>query len=175
MLLLFPRAIGVSVVIAAILASAGLASPARAQDVAGGPAPVDDLDPGALDPASPLQALPDLGVEWPDLSPPAGEPSAAPEAAQTTDSAVQRRYGVTIAGIEAVADAARLRLRFDELSTLIEGEAKPANVAQIDRRAREDERTLSDLLQAAGYYDATAQARVEGGAGGGRIMVTISA
>ena len=168
MQLLFPRPIGVSSPIAALLAVALVGTAARAQDAASAPAPAE-----ALDPASPLEPLPDLGVDWPNLAAP-GDVSPAAVTAAETDVTVQRRYAVTIEGLEGIKDADALRARFDPLSTLVGGENKPANVAQIDRRAREDEETMRELLRSQGYYDATAQARVDSGPPGGRIAVAIA-
>jgi translocation and assembly module TamA len=172
MQLLFPRAIGVGLVIAA---NPLAGSPVHAQDAppTAASSPMLPVIPGgeaALDPASPLQPLPDLGVDWPDLADPAVPSTATPG---TVDAVAERRYSVTVEGLEELADAARVRLRFDEVSTLVQGQEKSANVAQIDRRAREDEETMRELLRAFGYYDGLAQARVDTGADG-RIAVTIA-
>ena len=149
------------------------------------PAPADPIaalpPASALDPASPMEALPALGVEWPDLATPGDAAAGAAAAAETRiDADTAQRYRFTIEGADALegVDAAALRLRFHPLSSLAAGEGKPANVAQIDRRAREDEQALADLLRAYGYYDAEVTARVEaaaGGAGGGAIRVTLAA
>jgi translocation and assembly module TamA len=143
--------------------------------------------PPALDPNSPMAAMPDLGVDWPDLALPdaplgqlpvvpgdAGQlPLLAPpppdlakgnkkdvKDAQTTEATGERRYTLTIEGLEGVPDASEIRSRFDALSSLQQAAGKPANVAQIDRRAREDAGLLGDLLRAYGYYDAEVDARV---------------
>ncbi len=124
------------------------------------------VESGALDPASPLAPLPDLGVEWPDLdgkdsgAPVAGDPSAI------ADAASEQRYSVTITGIDALprprlATEPALRARFDALSVLEQGKDEAANVAQIDRRAREDADLLRELLRADGYYDAEVETQVE--------------
>jgi len=174
MKLLFPRAIGVGLAIAATPLAG---SPVHAQDAPapGTPTPLPTTQPipdgdAALDPASPLQSLPDLGVDWPDLADPTVATAAAPGKA---DTVAERRYSVKVEGLEEIADAARLRLRFDEVSTLVQGHDKSANVAQIDRRAREDEETMRELLRAFGYYDGLAQARVDAAADGA-IAVTIA-
>jgi translocation and assembly module TamA len=170
MQLLFPRAISVGLVIAATPLAG---TPAHAQD---GPAAVaSDLsavpDEGtALDPASPLQPLPDLGVDWPDLADPAVPGITTPG---TAEAIAERRYVVIVKGLEEIADASRIRLRFDAVSALVQGQNKSANVAQIDRRAHEDEETMRELLRAFGYYDGVAQARVDTGAEG-RIAVIVA-
>ena len=117
-----------------------LAMPARAQQTA--------PDPAELDPNAPLDPMPDLGVEWPDMDKPdpvpepepvqAGETPAAEEAADQAieDSAAARRYTYRVDGLEAVADAAPLLERFKQQSALKKDEKHPANAAQIDRRAR---------------------------------------
>ena len=140
-----------------------------------------------LDPNSPMATMPDLGVDWPDLAKPdaplgllpadqtsPGPPilmlpppviDTRPDAkAKTTEASGERRYALTIEGLEGV-EAQGLRERFDGLSSLRQGEGSVANVAQIDRRAREDAQLLGDLLRAYGYYDAEVDARVGGVAG----------
>jgi translocation and assembly module TamA len=161
--------------------------------------------PGAtdvLDPNSPMAAMPDLGVDWPDLAKPdaplgllptdqasPGPPIIIPppviatpakEPAANTEAGGERRYTTTITGLDGIRDAAALRIRFEGFSSLQQGAGKPANVAQIDRRAREDAGLLSDLLRAYGYYDAEVDARVGGFAGPTvsgetRLAVTLAA
>lgn len=146
------------------LASAG----ARAQQAPATPTPSDDLG-STLDPASPLSPMPDIGVDWPDLSPDPAEATASTD--QTADLAtVERRYGYRVLGIEGIGGEL-FRERFDELSTLRANEAHAANVAQIDRRAREDAALLNDLLRNEGYFDArvtTTTAAEEG-----KLLVTL--
>jgi translocation and assembly module TamA len=152
-----------------------------------------------LDPNSPMAPLPDLGVDWPDLAKPdaalgtlpveptgQGAATAAPPAvttqiagpAATTDATGDRRYVVTLEGLDRIA-AAGLRERFDTLSSLRQDIAKPANVAQIDRRAREDADLLRDLLRAYGYYDAEVDTRIGGqtgpATGAPKLEVTLAA
>ncbi|USI73837.1 autotransporter assembly complex protein TamA [Sphingomonas morindae] len=136
--------------------------------------PADVLDPG-----SPLAPLPDLGVDWPDLSRPdeaapllvapgpiptlalPPPPPAAPVASRGRSVPVgEQRYTIRLDGLEDIGGGAALRTRFDELSVLHAGLEKPANVAQIDRRARQDAGLLRELLRAAGYYDAEVDTRV---------------
>jgi len=152
-----------------------------------------------LDPNSPMAALPDLGVAWPDLAKPdaalgappvdrsgATQPVLAPppvttQAAVTApaaDASGDRRYIVTLEGLDGLA-AAGLRERFDTLSSLHQDVGKPANVAQIERRAREDADLLRDLLRAYGYYDAEVDTRVGGqtgpATGAPKLQVTLAA
>ncbi|WP_380874118.1 outer membrane protein assembly factor [Sphingomonas sp. DBB INV C78] len=178
--------------------------PVEAQTETAPPAPAPpaaDLPSGdALDPASPLQDMPDIGIAWPDLDAPdeapvdmaepapqvppqpgvTGEAAKPPEAvssapAEQIDAAAERRYHVIVAGLEGLtADKEKLRAQFDAVSSLEAGDDKDANVAQIDRRAREDEATLRDILRAHGYYDATVRTRVEGQRAG-MITVTLTA
>jgi translocation and assembly module TamA len=156
---------------------------ARGQDAA----PAQVSDPGALDPNSPMAAMPDMGVDWPDLAQPdaplgqlptapgdlpllaPAAPDLAPKSkdakkeakvAQTTEATGERRYTLTIDGLSGVPDTGEIKSRFDALSSLQQAAGKPANVAQIDRRAREDSGVLRDLLRAYGYYDAEVDARV---------------
>src|SRR5688572_15583611 len=73
-------------------------------------------EPAELDPSAPLDPMPDLGIEWPDLMTP--EPEAPPEvegvapdaAAEATEEAAERvddatatrSYRWTISGLESV-------------------------------------------------------------------------
>ncbi|MBV9843279.1 MAG: BamA/TamA family outer membrane protein [Sphingomonadaceae bacterium] len=149
---------------------------AHAQPPPGAPPPspltssISSSPGGELDPNSPMQALPDLGVAWPD---PTAAAPAAPGAAPATgptgkaqapraaiDAGVAQRYTVVLEGIDAAGGTA-LRARFDSVSTLVQSAGKPANVAQIDRRATEDAETLRALLVAEGFYDAEVDTKVE--------------
>jgi translocation and assembly module TamA len=129
--------------------------------------------PGALDPTSPLAPMDDLGVAWPD--PMAAEP-ALPGATRTAtvDAAAEQRYRVVLDGLDKVGDA-RLRPRFDAASALMQGIGSPANVAQIERRAREDEDVLTELLRSYGYYDAAVTTRVQRDAATRHVVVTLVA
>ena len=125
----------------------------------------------SLDPESPMDAMPGLGVDWPDMT--KSLRPADPQAAPAVVEAEERRYSLTIEGI-ATAERAAILARFNALSTLKAGEGKSANAAQIDRRAREDSDLLDRLLRAVGYYDAAVDARVES-ALDGRLQVTLTA
>ncbi|HWL47787.1 MAG TPA: POTRA domain-containing protein, partial [Sphingomonadaceae bacterium] len=128
----------------------------------------------APDPDSPLAPLPDLGVDWPD---PAAEDEPAPAAGQPLNGAIEsegeQRYRFVIEGLDALEGVSpgKVRAAFDQISTLKAGAGKHANVAQIDRRAREDEGALREVLRAYGYYDADVRARVDSSAGD--ITVTL--
>ena len=140
-----------------------LAAPSHAQQTA--------PDPTELDPDAPMDAMPDLGVEWPDMNAPDAapvpDPGAMPlpapgETAESEardagvsidDSVAARRYVVRIEGLGA-AESEALVKSFKQQSALDEGDKKTANAAQIDRRARADSELLTSLLQAEGYYDA---------------------
>ena len=135
-----------------------LAVPGRAQQTA--------PDPTELDPDAPMDAMPDLGVEWPDMNTPDAVPVPDPGAPADTaeneardagvaidDSVAARRYVVRIEGLGAAESEALLK-SFKQQSALDEGDKKTANAAQIDRRARADSELLTSLLQAEGYYDA---------------------
>jgi translocation and assembly module TamA len=117
-----------------------------------------------LDPTSPMAELPDIGVDWPDMGESLAVPTATPEAKEA-DSDADRRYSVRLEGLEKL-NASPVRSRFDALSTLKQGENKPANSAQIDRRIREDRDLLDSILRASGHYDAQVDTAVETGATG---------
>jgi translocation and assembly module TamA len=140
---------------------------------------------GVVDQDLPLDPMPDLGVAWPDLGqadtvtslPP--DPVDAPDmAGQAADAAVpdpgdevpaevaafadsgeEKRYLVQLNGVEQIADP-QFDSRFKQLSVLREGEGKPANIAQINRRIKEDSELLERLLRAKGYYAARVRSAI---------------
>ncbi|HEU0310554.1 MAG TPA: BamA/TamA family outer membrane protein [Sphingomicrobium sp.] len=132
-------------------------------------------DPAELDPSAPLDPMPDLGVEWPDLdepepAPPPDVEAVAPEAAAEVneetaelveDIAATRRYRWTITGLEELTDAELIRAGFDERSVLAGDKDKSANAAQIDRRARADAELLVELLRSRGHYDAAVEPSID--------------
>ena len=143
-----------------------LAGPGFAQQ----PAP----QPSELDPDAPMDAMPDLGVDWPDMNAPDPVPQADPEpepaplpgdpaevadtGSETSgvsidDSVAARRYAVRLEGL-GVAETEELLKAFKDQSALEQGAKKAANAATIDRRARADGELLTSLLQSQGYYDA---------------------
>jgi translocation and assembly module TamA len=170
-----------------------LAAPALAQVVAPtAPAPATPRPPvtappllppvsGAdIDPSAPMDAMPDLGVEWPDLAAPDPAPVpaaeappalAAPldeqdevnadeplsEALVVSDDGAARRYRVAVTGLDAAAGGAAIRGAFDAQSALGADRKGQANAAQIDRRTRADVELLTELLRAQGYYDAAVE------------------
>jgi translocation and assembly module TamA len=159
-------------VAAALVALFLCASPAALS--AQGPPPADPLDQPPLDPSAPLEPLPDLGVDWPDMEEGTAEAIADRPDPGIADSASERRYAVRIEGLDPDSEAA-LRAQFDPLSTLERNRREPANAAQIDRRAREDADLLAELLRARGYYDALVRTRVEAGPAGAEATVTLEA
>ncbi|GGE91639.1 autotransporter assembly complex protein TamA [Sphingomonas prati] len=153
-------------------------SPAQKPASTGVPEPVAPAPVELLDPNSPLAPMADLGVAWPDLA--VSDPAEAGAAATTgrgagvVDAAAEQRYRIVLDGLNGVGDA-RLRPRFDIASALVQGSGSPANVAQIERRAREDEGVLAELLRSYGYYDAEVDARVEADPATRRVVVTLTA
>lgn len=150
-------------------------------------AQVPPADPNELDPSAPLDPMPDLGVEWPDMNQPEPAPppeieAVTPEAAQESteetaerveDIAATRRYRWTIIGIEGLPDASAIRSGFDSRSVLEGDNDKAANAAQIDRRARADAELLMELLRSRGYYDALVEPTIE--VSGNDLTVQLSA
>ena len=138
-----------------------------------------------LDQDLPLDPMPDLGVAWPDLGQPDTVTSLPPdpadsadiaidpadpaiqdpgdeepaEAAAFADSGEEKRYAVQLNGVDQIADA-QFDSRFKQLSALREGEGKPANLAQINRRIKEDSELLDRLLRAKGYYAARVRSAI---------------
>jgi len=121
-----------------------------------------------LDPTAPLDPLPDLGVDWPEMGKEAPteaestETSApAPAPATMADLSVERRYSVVLEGLDGVDGEPQLVEAFDEQSVLREGSGEPANAAQIDRRSRADAELLAELLRSRGYFDAVVQPAID--------------
>jgi translocation and assembly module TamA len=138
------------------------------------PPPPPSADSAELDPSAPLDAMPDLGVDWPDMNAPdASVPATAAPVAAVDDAATLRRYSLSLAGLDTVDDPEELRDRFDKASALVEGEDEPVNAAQIDRRARNDADLLAQLLRADGYYDAQVDPQINATAG--TLAVTLIA
>ena len=132
-------------------------------------------DPAELDPSAPLDPMPELGVDWPDLNQPEPEPPPEVEgvtpqgAAEATEQAAEgvedasasRSYHWSITGLDGLAAEAEIRTGFDQRSTLKADRKRTANAAQIDRRARADAELLAELLRSQGYYDATAEPQID--------------
>jgi translocation and assembly module TamA len=125
---------------------------------------VPPQDPAELDPSAPLDPMPDLGVDWPDLNP-GEEAPAAPAAGepqpQQAELAGERKYTVTVEGLAGVGDVEELLDAFRKQSALEADRKHPANTAQIDRRSRADAELLEELLRSQGYYDADVTPRTE--------------
>lgn len=134
--------------------------------MAGGP--LRAQTPPPLDPQSPLNPLPGLGVAWPDLN--QRDPLEAAPASASAASDETPRYAVVLAGVEDIANITR---RFDELSTLRQSEQRGVNAAQIDRRAREDAELLDRLMRSEGYYDASVETEVTPATESARLVVTL--
>ena len=155
-----------------------LAAPAVHAQIVEPPADVADQE-------LPLDPMPDLGVEWPDLGQPDAVASLPPDPADTpdladdatspalqdsdvdlpdeaaafADSGEEKRYSVQLNGLDGIADT-QFDSRFKQLSVLREGEGKPANLAQINRRIKEDSELLDRLLRAKGYYAARVRSAI---------------
>jgi translocation and assembly module TamA len=141
--------------------------------------PAATADPNDVDPTAPLDPMTDIGVAWPDMNAPdaainPADPTAPPVAVSGVDDlATLRRYSVALSGMNSVDEADVLRDKFDEQSALVEGQGKPVNAAQIERRARADSELLAELLRADGYYDAEVEPQID--IAGASIAVTLAA
>jgi translocation and assembly module TamA len=145
-----------------------LAAPLHAQQ-----APASD--PAELDPAAPMDPMPDLDVEWPDMSVPDPAPMPAPgeadegqaEAAfddsadQISDIASTQRYRWELKGLGGIDADGTIQKAFEQRSTLRAERKEQANAAQIDRRARADAELLAELLRSQGYYDAAVDTDIQ--------------
>jgi translocation and assembly module TamA len=142
-----------------------------------GQAHAQDADPyrgleQPLDPSAPLDPLPDLGVDWPDMDQPADQEISTTPEANAGNAAAERAYAVRLEGLDGVANEALLA-QFTQLSVLEANRGDETNAAQVDRRAREDAELLRELLRAYGYYDATIGTRVESAANPAQVVLTV--
>jgi translocation and assembly module TamA len=135
-------------------------------------------EPAELDPNAPLEPLPDLGVEWPDLNEKEATPPApAAEGAKATTAVVENaaseiRYTWVVEGLGAIGNSPDLLAAFRKQSALEADRKKPANAAQIGRRSSADAALLAELLRSQGYYDAVVEPSTEGAGAGLRIVLT---
>ena len=132
--------------------------------------PVNPLPP--VGPATDLAPMPDLGVDWPDPA----KIDAAPAANEPTEvkgiaADKPQHYRVVLEGAEPLGGI--FRTRFDQLSALVTNEGKPANAAQINRRARDDEDLVRQLLAAQGHYDGRVVATVNSNPESGQTVVHV--
>ena len=168
--------VGAARLLCAAACAALAAAPAFGQAAPQPAMPPPQNPPAELDPNAPLAAMPDLGVEWPDLnakdtnlSPQAAAPAAP---AQTTQATGTLRYAVEVDGLSAIGGSAELVDAFRKQSTLEAERKKPANAAQIGRRAAADADLLAQLLRSQGYYDATVDPRTERSGAMLRVILT---
>jgi translocation and assembly module TamA len=164
---------------AALAAGCGLLCPAVSAQAPAATPPAE-TDPFAelgrpLDPSAPLDPMPDIGVDWPEMEESAGREIADAPAAGIADAATDLSYTVALEGLEPALET-ELRPRFAELSALEQNREQAANAAQIDRRARADAEMLAELLRSRGYYDAVVATRVEAAASAADpVTVTLEA
>ena len=151
------------------VAACAFAIPAGAQTTAQPPPPPG---PPQLDPNAPMDALPDLGVDWPDInakeeSPPPTEqgsvaaPETEPQTANAGETTGDRHYALSVEGLTGFVNVEELLKAFRAQSALEADKKRTANAAQIDRRSRADADLLTQLLRGEGYYDAEVDARTE--------------
>jgi translocation and assembly module TamA len=160
------RRVAAALAVAALLSWHGAAAAQQTEGLGDVNAP--------LDPSAPLDPLPGLGVDWPNMDEqPESEISETPDTS-IADTATERSYDVRLEGLETIA-VGDLVTRFHQLSTLEANRKDPANAAQIDRRAREDSDLLAELLRANGYYDANVEVDVQAPQADGRVQVTLRA
>ena len=169
-----------SIVLSAILC---VSAPARAQPQSQSSQGVS-AEAGALpefDSSTEMAPLPGIEVDWPtppdENVPAVADPTAPkPVGNPAVDMPTDRRYHVAIDGLtgkEGITPETEgaIRARFRTLSALETGKGV-GNTAQIDRRAREDETLLSQLMRAAGFYDADVGTRIEDESTG-RLLVRL--
>jgi len=168
--------VGAARLLCAAAATAFVPVPALAQAVQEQPAPSPPPSPpndaAELNPSAPLAPLPDLGVAWPELNAKEAVPAAVAPSTPTSssravaksqatapqpDAAGNIRYTVEVQGIASVGNAEDLLHAFRQQSALEAERKRPANAAQIGRRASADADLLTQLMRSQGYYDASVE------------------
>jgi translocation and assembly module TamA len=143
------------------------AQPAPAPAPQPAPAPPDAAE---LDPNAPLDPIPGLGVDWPQLDArgtvQTAEPTSATAPRSRTPHAIAAgtgtvRYTIEVEGLSSIGNADELGRQFRRQSALEAERKDPANAAQIGRRASADADLLTQLLRSQGYYDAAVEPRTE--------------
>jgi len=139
--------------------AANPAAPANADQAA--------ADNAVLDPNAPFPS---------DVDAPADQSADAtadvgPADAQAIEIVGERRYVVQLEGLDDIADPL-FNQRFREGSALELAKGDPANVAQLNRRAKQDTDLLDQLMRVKGYYSARIAHSVEPDpANAGRLVV----
>ena len=155
---------------------------AAASALAAGPGVAQPQPAGTaeLDPSAPLDPMPDIGVEWPDLNapdqavPPASGATAEPAPATVPAKETgDQRYTVTVEGLGTIGNAEALLTAFADQSALEADRKRTANAAQIDRRSRADAELLTELLRSHGYYDAAVEPSITASDDALRIVLTV--
>ena len=125
--------------------------------------PPAEQQPGDLDPSAPLDPLPGLGVDWPDLNATddATARPAGPAAAEPDSGTSEHKYTLAIEGLGPIGNSEDLLKAFSAQSTLEANRKSAANAAQITRRARADADLLEEVLRSQGYYDADVEPRTK--------------
>jgi translocation and assembly module TamA len=131
--------------------------------------------------------MPDIGVAWPELNAKEATPAAAAPSTPTgsskavaksqasapaPDASGNIRYTVEVVGIGSVGNAEDLLRSFRQQSALEAERKKPANAAQIGRRASADADLLTELLRSHGYYDASVEPSTEKAGNALRVVLT---
>lgn len=145
------------------------ATATRAEDGAESAPPADAVVAASSDGVS-VATAPVLapGAPSPDATTPDG---SGPDAAPMVDDGAEHRYSVMLNGLDAIADD-QFDSRFKGLSLLEAEDGKPANIAQINRRMRQDSDLIERILDAKGYYDAIVRSSLRPvETGGDRLQV----
>src|SRR3712207_4546635 len=107
-----------------LLCAAAIAALCSPPALARQPAPQPAPDSAELDLTAPLDAMPDIGVDWPDLAKEAPDdlPSAEPLAVSATvvDANAERQYALAIEGLDRIGNAPELVEAFESESALFE-------------------------------------------------------
>jgi len=119
--------------------------------------PVEELaDPSPLDPAleEPLGPLSEFDLEPVDESILGEDPAENPE--------LTYRWRIDgLENLEGTVSADDIRERFSSVSALEEADGEAANGAQVSARLTADRQLLTDVLFAAGHFDAVVEPSVE--------------
>src|SRR5205085_3430 len=81
-----------------------------------------------LDPSAPLDPMPDLGLDWPDMEQKGDDLIPDAPTAAVADATTERSYTVSLTGLDA-AETGDLKTQFQTLSTLEQKKGDPANAS----------------------------------------------
>ena len=117
--------------------------------------------------------MPGIGVDWPTIGKEAPPQIQSATGTSVVQSSTERRYTISIDGLDRIGNAAELLNQFQQQSALYQDRKSQANAAQIQRRAEADADLLTQVLRSRGYYDADVEPSIQ--QQGAALLVTLTA